>query len=179
LSETFTGVVQRHGSKNWGDKVFNSFTLSGQQGWFNLGEKKPPDVGTTISFEAKPNAKGFLQVDTKTIQYRTDGEAQTADVAKALPKSAEEKGFWGRKEDREVRNDHLRELGASRNTAIAIIDLMIKNEAIKLPAAAAKKEEFLWTVLDKYTQKLMGLKDSIDAEEAVPATSTEEEEEWN
>jgi len=176
---TFTGVVQRHFDKNWGNKTFYSFTLSGQDGFFNTGIKKPPATGATVEFEAEPNDKGYLEVNTKTIQYKTDGEPQSASVAKAAPKTTSEKGYWERKEAREARNDALRELGASRNTAIAVIELMLKAEAIKLPAKQADKEAVLWEVLDKYTQKLMGSSAPVDADAEIPfeapKTSTEEE----
>lgn len=162
------GVIQRINDKQWNGKTFWSFALQGQDGWFNTGMKRPPAVGTSVEFNEKTNSKGYKEVDG-TITIRSDGPVQVASIptsvgnngtAKATPSygAGGSAAYWDRKEARDIANDTARELGASRNTAIAIIDLALKHEVIKLPAAA-KREEFLWTLLDKYTNKLMG-KDS-------------------
>lgn len=152
----YSGVVQRHLTKQWGTKTFYSLTLSGVDGIFNLGVTHPPEVGTSVSFDAKTNARGYLEINPKTLQVRTDGVAETASVVKASGKSVAEKGYWERKEERDLRNDQQREVGASRNTAIALIDLMLRHEAVPLPKTQAKKEEFLLNLVDHYVAKLMG-----------------------
>jgi hypothetical protein len=158
-----SGVVQRHSEKPWNGKTFYSLALSGQDGWYNTGMKRPPAVGTSVKFNTKQNARGFNEVDG-SIEIVADAEAapaaSVAGVATASAKAGggSQSAYWDRKEARDITNDANRELGASRNTAIAFIDLAIKNEVIKLPAAA-KREEFLWTLLDKYTNKLMGKDD--------------------
>lgn len=174
------GVISRTNAKQWNGKTFYSFALNGQEGWYNLGMKRPPAEGTSVRFEFKVNGKGYKDVDGP-IEIRTDGDAaptgtvgQVAQSSSRSGKSAEEKGFWERKEGREVRNDELRELGATRNTAIAIIDLMIKHEAIKLPAVA-KREGFLWDVLNRYVDKLRGKeKESTGTEKDQVPESTPE-----
>lgn len=183
--QEYSGVVQKVIDRNGpGGKVFYSFTLSGQDGFFGTGTKKPPAVGTSISFSAGENAAGYLQADTKTIQYKSDGAVgpasvvRTASQAKAGGKSVEEKGYWEKREAREVRNDNLRELGASRNTAIALIDLMIKNEAVPLPKTVAKREEFLFTLLDTYVGKLMGKGTETVIEEPAKEDVTTMDENW-
>lgn len=165
-----SGVIQRHSEKEWGNKKFYSLALSGQEGWYNTGIKRPPAVGVSVRFNDKTNAKGYKEVDG-SIEILTDGPAvgtpSLGAVAGQLAGSGStgkqsggtnQSAYWDRKEARDITNDSARELGASRNTAIAIIDLAIKNEIIKLPAAA-KREEFLWTLLEKYANRLMGKSD--------------------
>ena len=151
----YSGVVQKHLTKQWGNKTFHTITLSGVDGFFNLGVTRPPEIGTSVTFTAKTNARGYLEINPKTLQARTDGVPETASVVKATGKSSTEKGYWDRKEERDLRNDQQRELGASRNTAIALVDLMLRYEAIPMPKTQAKKEEFLYTLVEHYADKLM------------------------
>jgi hypothetical protein len=159
-----SGVIQRHSEKQWQNKTFYSFALSGQEGWYNTGMKRPPAVGTSVEFNIKTNARGFNEVDG-SIEIVSDAPAAPVRSVGAVATASAKSGgggnqaYWDRKEARDITNDAARELGASRNTAISIIDLAIKNEVIKLPAAA-KREEFMWTLLDKYTNKLMGRESS-------------------
>ena len=155
----YQGVVQRHSEKPWQGKVFYSFALSGQDGWFGTGVVRPPAVGLSVVFSAKTNPKGFLEVDTKTIEQKEDGDPKPASVntaTKTAVSNGSGGGYWEARAARDVLNDAARELGACRNTALTIIDLFLKHEAVPLPKTASKREEYLWTLLDKYTAKLMG-----------------------
>lgn len=185
------GVISRVNANPWKDKIFYSFALSGQEGWYNLGMKRPPKEGTSVRFNFITNTKGFKDVEGP-IEIRTDGSVgetpsvnQVVSTSSSKSKSPEEQGFWQRKEGREVRNDELREIGATRNTAIAIIDLMIKHEAVKLPAGTAKREGFLWDLLNRYVDKLRG-KESIEKDASKenekspePTSNDPEADGWN
>lgn len=193
------GVVQRHSDKQWNGKTFWSFALSGQEGWYNTGMKKPPAVGTSVRFNDKTNSKGFKEVDGSIEIITEQATGPTPSVSgvitastKAVPSygAGGSAAYWDRKEARDIANDSARELGASRNTAIAIIDLALNHEAIKLPAVA-KREEFLWTLLDRYTNKLMGKTEengdksatnsnnASESETKGTAGGDEKEEPWN
>jgi hypothetical protein len=194
------GVISRINSTQFNGKNFYSFALNGQDGWYGTGIKRPPREGVSVRFEFKKNSKGYLEVDGP-IEIRTDGEVGPAGGVSTQERSAngssvgyagnssgskkspEERGYWDRKEQRDIKNDADRELGASRNTALNIIDLMIKHEAIKLPAVA-KREEFLWTLLGKYIARLMAKEQKAEetaTPESEPPTGTADEnnEVWN
>jgi hypothetical protein len=177
------GVVGRVFEKPFGNKTFFSFSVNGQDGFFGTGMKRPPAPGTSIKFNEKKNAKGYLEVDG-SIEVLADGVPAPAGTIQNVGKNSglgegNRAGYWDLKNARDITNDAARELGASRNTAISIIDLALKNEAIKLPAAA-KREEFLWTLLDKYTAKLMGRDESSDAAESEKEQKEEgNDDEWN
>jgi hypothetical protein len=175
-----SGVVQRISEKPFNGKTFYSFAMSGQDGWYGTGIKRPPAVGTSIRFNEKTNSKGYKEVDGSIETLADEAVGPVSGVSGAVSASAGQGGksgggsqsaYWDRKEARDIANDANRELGASRNTAISIIDLAIKHEAIKLPAAA-KREEFLWTLLDRYTDKLMGRTDKgSDAKDSEKSSS--------
>lgn len=153
------GVIGRVNDKQWNGKTFYSLALNGQDGWYNTGVKKPPTIGTSVRFNEKTNAKGYKEVDG-SIEILADGAAGPAGAVGTVAKAAiagdgGKSAYWLGKETRDLTNDAARELGASRNTAIAIIDLALKNEVVKLPAPA-KREEFLWTLINKYAARLMG-----------------------
>jgi hypothetical protein len=186
------GVIGRINEKQWKPgKFFYSFTLRGQDGWYTTGTKRPPEEGVSVRFEYKTNAKGYKDVDG-SIEIRTDGPVESTPSVNKFQKLVERGGsstgasgaYWDRKEARDVHNDELREVGASRNTAISIIDLMIKHEVVKLPAPA-KREEFIWTLIDRYTDKLRGkgqAEEASEKQDALPSARVETDahtDEWN
>jgi hypothetical protein len=192
----FKGIVQQHLIRPWNNKTFYSFTLSGVDGIFGMGTKRPPAEGASIAFKATANAKGFLDVAANTIQFLADGEPATAaiptkespgtgngqEAPQKAPKALQQAGYWEERAKRDLVNDAARELGASRNTALTFIELALKHEAVPLPKTAAKREEYLWGLLDKYTQKLMG-RAQPDAAAAAQATAdptdvTKTDEDW-
>jgi len=161
------GVIGRVRDSQFGSKIFYSFALNGQEGWYGTGTKKPPREGTSVRFNEKTNAKGYKEVDGG-IEILTDGQVAPAgnisSTTGAQPtQSKGQSAYWDRKETRDLVNDAARELGATRNTALAFIDLGLKYEVFKLPAAA-KREEFLKTLWDKYTKELMGKETKADEE---------------
>lgn len=192
----YSGVVQRILTRNWGNKTFWSFTLSGVDGIFGTGIKKPPMEGASVVFQANQNPKGYLEVDTKSIQYKTDGAPSTAERALEASQAsitaakhsngsppltaprASQSGYWEDRAKRDLVNDAARELGASRNTALNFIDIALKHEVFKLPAQA-KREEFLWALLDHYTAKLMGKSIGTNqAEISQESDVTQVDEDW-
>lgn len=181
-----SGVVQKISPKQFNGKTFYSFAMSGVDGWFGTGMKKPPTEGTSIKFNSKTNSRGYLEVDG-SIEVLTDGSVQpAAGVAGAIKASAAtgdggKSAYWLGKENRDLTNDSLRNEGAARNTALSIVDLFVKTEAIKLPAAA-KREEFLLTLISRYTDwvinerknKVAKLEDLEQPEDLEPAQKDEE-----
>lgn len=183
------GVISKVFDKPFGNKTFYSFGLKGVDGFFGTGVKRPPKEGTYVKFNEKKNSRGYLEVDGSIEILPSEGETgPVAGVAGAVSASAKTGGtsqsaYWDRKEARDIANDSARELGASRNTAIALIDLALKNEVFKLPAAA-KREDFLWTVLDKYTDRLMGKNDAkllegLEKPEDLSMTADPESDNWS
>lgn len=187
-----SGVIGRVKDKPFGNKTFWSFTLRNQDGWYNTGVKRPPPEGTAIKFEFSVNGKGYNEVNYHSIQELKDAPAESSPgVERVVSQVSRYSGngtglnkdtYFLRKEERDVANDEKRELGASRNTAISIIDLMLKHEVIKLPAQA-KREEFIWELIGKYTDQLMGTnrESVVEAKEEVPVVQTPVaiKEEWN
>lgn len=178
------GVIGKVNARQFQGKNFYSFALNGQEGWYGAGMKRPPNEGTSVKFLSKKNSKGYLEVDGG-IEIVTDGEAAPAGSAKSFRgtngqrtsggSGTNSSAYWDRKETRDIRNDELRELGATRNTALTLIELLLKNEAIKLPAAA-KREEFMLELLEKYTKHLMDSNNkSKEQEDNSKSTDSEQE----
>lgn len=180
------GVVSATSSMPFGNKVLHSFRLQGDNNYYNTGERVPPvEVGKSYEFETSLNAKGKHIVDLGSIRPWEGGEAIQAAPAKSFGafnktfksgKSEEEKAFWANREARETRNDRLRELGATRNTALSLISLLLANGAVKLPAKESAKETAIYEMLEHYTDLLMNGKksDNSDVEKVeAPATSDE------
>jgi len=172
------GVVSKISSTNHNGKTLWSIRLNGDNNYYNTGERVPPvQEGASIEFETKLSPSGRHGVLIETIRPWEGGSTMQAVPANTFPKYSagspnEKDTYWKDKEIRDKRNDALRELGATRNTAIAFVNLLIEADALKLPAADAKKEQVIWDAFVHYTDKLMG-KDT-SPEVAKPAETTEE-----
>jgi hypothetical protein len=186
MSQQVEGVVKRVFTKNWQDKTFYSLALTNQEGLFGFGPTNPnAHPGDKVTFVSKTNAKGYLEAEkgtlkvTKGVEEVRSNDSVGAVGASAVPSSYVSKDtYWANKEARDVINDSKRELGASRNTAIAFIDLLVKHEAIKLPAGA-KREGFLVALLEDYTATFMGIekdRTAVVEKAAKPAKKAEETE---
>ena len=163
---TVRGVVSATSEKPFGDKVLHSFQLQGDRNYYGTGERRAPvEVGKAYEFEVKTSPSGRLSVDLSTLRPWDAGETQQAVPAQNYRsfgktpfkggKSEEEKAFWANREAREVKNDRLRELGATRNTALTLIGLMLQNGAVKLPAKESAREQTIYDMLNHYTDLLM------------------------
>ena len=172
------GVVSKVSSNQFNGKTLWSLRLQGDNNYYNTGERVPPVTeGASIEFDTKLSPSGKHSVLIESIRPWENGNIMQAVPANTVRKSADPKeSYWADKELRDKRNDLLRELGATRNTAIAFIKLLTDTGSLKLPAAEAKREAVLWEALDHYTKKLMGV-DEAPAEEAVKTTA-QEETEW-
>ena len=180
------GVVSKLSSNEYNGKTLWSFRLRGDNNYYNTGDRVPPVTeGQSVEFTTRLSPSGKHQVQIDTIRPWEGGPSMegvqiSKFAAKPSGKSAEEKGYWEAKQARDVRNDHLRELGATRNTAIAFLNLLITSGSLKLPAAEAKREGVLWDALNHYTDKLMkGEEIKAPTEESKPEpVATADGDDW-
>lgn len=187
--ELVEGHIAKVSIKDWNGKKFYSVKLVNQDPYYGFGMFAPKaKEGDKVTFDAEVNEKGYWQAkggSLKVVAKSAEEVVQGAAVAAVQGKSQEERGFWAKKEIREVRNDELREIGASRNTAIEWINTLIKVEALKLPAKQADKEAAMNALLDDTVAKFRGLKQAVSdpvPTKAAPAASvgpSEEEVPWN
>lgn len=172
MSDIVRGVVGRTFSKDFGSgKLLHSFVLKGQDGFFGTGYRKAVEEGKSYEFEVSIDAKGRKNVDLSTLRPWESGEAIQAAPAKTFrvgtgggfkgdPAKDE---YWKNKELRDVNNDRMRELGATRNTALTLVSLMLANGAVKLPPKEANREEVIYQLFEHYTDVLMKGKQQEDS----------------
>lgn len=189
MSQTIRGVVQRTFSKQFENGTAYSFTLKGQDGFFSTGYRPAVEQGKAYEFEYTTDPKGRKSVNLSTLRPWEAGDAVQAPPVRSFARSGGFKKddgkdeYWKNKEARDIQNDRLRELGATRNTAIALVDMMLRNGAVKLPAKEANKEEVIYALVEHYVDVLMkGQKDKEPAKEQSKeetAAATEGDSEWN
>lgn len=169
------GVVQKTFAKPFGDKTLHSFTLQGNQTFYGTGERRLVEEGKAYEFMTRTAPSGRISVENGTLRPwdAPAGAIQAPPVQnfsggtpykRAFQKDEGKDSYWKGKEDRDVRNDSLRELGATRNTAISLMTLMLANGAVKLPAKESAKEQALYELFEHYTELLMKGRE-VDAEE--------------
>ena len=121
--------------------------------WWGMGINKPKfDEGDTISFEFEKNGK-FSNVDPKSIEI--DAESEVADskpATKTKSSYAQKDDYWVQKAELDVLTQREIRWAGSRNSAIALMDLLVKYEIIPLAKAKGDKEEVFMQYLNSYTQ---------------------------
>lgn len=177
MTNNVRGVVQRTFEKPFPDgKVLHSFTLKGQDGFFGTGYRKAAiEVGKAYEFEYEIDPKGRKNVNLSTVRPWESGEtiqaAPAASFRPAYQRMAKADGgkddYWRNKELRDVQNDKMRELGATRNTALTLVQLMLSNGAVKLPAKEAAREEVIFQLFEHYTDTLLKGKESESSKDEV------------
>lgn len=154
-----SGVIAKIADKPWNNKVMYSIVLANDNTYYGFGTYKPnAQVGDFVEFQADKNEKGYWQGNKDTFKKVAQAAEQAIQnvPAKLIRTIAPGKDdYWLNKEKRDLENDHLRSLGAARNTAIEWVKFLIAQEALPVPKTIAKREDSLNAVLDDYTRLFM------------------------
>lgn len=175
------GVVERVSERAGKFGTMYSIKLRDNDQWYGIkGRATTPKQGQQIEFEAAQNARGYWDADGKTIRVLQDAVAE-APTARAVARgtAVTKDDYWKRREDRDVLNDQLRNIGAARNTAIAFVDLLAKYEALKLPTKQADREKALLEAVEHYRVEFMsGVQEEPEEAAAEAEVKVENDEEW-
>lgn len=154
------GIVQQIKTRPYGNKLL--YSIKANNAWYGFGDKSPRfKEGDEVEFEFKTNPKGFNDVISATIKVvqASAGEQVNTNVPAAKVSNTKD-DYWTRKEARDAKQDELREIGATRNTAIEFIRLLMDKECIKLPTKFAEREDFVKALLKDYVDMFRGVKDT-------------------
>lgn len=126
--------------------------------WYGLGSNDPGfSDGAMVEFEVTQNGDYF---NAKNVKVLGKSATKPVTTGSRTVNNNEKEDYFRRKEERDVLNDKLRNIGAGRNTAIAFVDLLVKADAIKLPAAQNKKADALFEAVEYYRVKFEQQSDS-------------------
>ena len=73
--------------------------------------------------------------------------------------------YWARKEERDIETQKKIQYQASRNTAIAALDVLLKAEAVKLPAKQADKYDAALALIDELTEHFQQGTDNLGGQQ--------------
>lgn len=167
----------------WGPMF--SFQINGSKDYFGTGKTPPPPAGTSVSFDVDVNPKGFN--DAKNIQIMEDKPVQSGvSVVNSVhtPQVSRDE-YWTRKEENDLERQRVIELQSCRNSAIELVRLLITPSGngevgLKLPAQA-KREEFLVSLVNKYTMDFVAANhnENNNDEPIDPSVDESASGEWN
>lgn len=176
------------------------YSFQGNDGnWYSLGKKAPPPQGSLVDVEFEIDAKGYNKVKNVLVKQAgsPQGLSNVASITRPAPSSGAtsyarpavaanaKDDYWNRKEERDIETQKRIELQSCRNSALALIDAMIKTESLPKLPAQAKREAFLIELLSRYTQQFIaenaGKPATTDAPQAVDTDETvsSESAEWD
>lgn len=161
-----TGVVKKILTTPWNGKLLHGFILENDDRMFGTGMVKALGVnpGVSISFVPSRNDKGRWVVDAKAVEVNEQVRAPQAPAQVFEDKPAKET-YWATK-------DKVIELQACRNTAIEMAELLLKNDAVKMPAKK-DKYEVISELVNHLTKEFVNANEEIRNPKAVEDTSGE------
>jgi hypothetical protein len=167
------GVVYKVFSRPAGRGTAYSIKLEGNDVYYGCGFKDPGlNPGDAVQFEANLNAKNYWEVDPKSIRKLDSTPVIHNPTARQAVAVNGKDDYWTRKEQRDIANDVARNIGASTNTAISFVELLLKAEAVKLPAKIADREQVLAELVSYYAKKFRG--ESTEDEAPTPTPVVEQ-----
>ena len=145
------GTVKALGSRDWNGKTLHSFRVDDD--WYGCGEDKPGvDKGDLIEFEPKRLNNGRFVVDVKNINVlRKAASPAVSRGGRGNFGGGARDEYWQKREERDVITQQIIQLQSSRNSAIALADVLLKNNAVKLPEAQAKKMDVVVALVKELT----------------------------
>lgn len=158
------------GQKSFG-KMF-SITVDGNYygtGPVNVEQKYGLSAGDTIEFETEQRGK-YTNADPSTIKKVSGGSPQAASAG-AVTKN----DYWAKKEEGDKLRQLIIEHQSSRNAAIHMVDVLLKNAAIAVPAKKAAQYDFCIALVDKITAKFNDDLEMVKQFETLPTNSSQEE----
>jgi hypothetical protein len=170
------GIVYKVFSRQVGRGTAYSIKLDGDDRYYGAGFTRPAiEAGDSVKFSVRQNAKGYWDADLKTLVKQD----QTPKVMTNSVGNMSKDDYWRRKEERDLKNDEARNVGAARNTAIAFVDLLAKHDAIAWPAKAKQgdKEQHLVNLVEYYAGMYSGNKQPT-AEVAEETQEDSEDSSW-
>ena len=149
-------VFDREVNTKRGKAKAYSIKLDGDDNYYGVGFTNPNlTAGDYVSFDAGKNAQDYWQADPKSIRKMdrepTEARTNVASVVKGKD------DYWNRKEARDLENDHKRNVGASLNTAIDFVELLLKAEAIQIPTKKSDREKIMSDLVIYYANKFRNL----------------------
>lgn len=162
-----SGIVDRVGEKSManGRKLY-SIKLQNNPTWFGTKFSHPGvSQGQQVEFEAAQNERGYWDVRPGTIKAKADAPAVTGPAVRQTFTNAKD-DYWTRKEERDLVENERRHEGASRNTAIAFVDLLLKNNALAVPSKKAELADAILKYVETYKEQFMGVNKVNEAEKA-------------
>lgn len=160
------GKVFKVSGKQFQFGMLYSIKLDGNPTYYSTGKDKPRcKDGDYVQFEEYQNVAGYWNAKPESVLVldETPQVSTGASVKTAYQGGVSKDDYWARKEARDLENDKARNVGASRNTAIAFVDLLQKSEALKLPTKQSEKADVLFEYVEHYAQKFQAANPAPEA----------------
>lgn len=166
------GQVAYVNEKQWNGKMLYSFKLTNDDALYMCGNKKPfINKGDYIDFTFSQSPKGQSIVDPAQIT-----------VKKAEVMTAGKSNFEKANDTRQ----RTIEWQAARNSAIAAVEVIVKANALKLPAKEAAKMDVVLELISELTRKYFDETHSFDkpkntlpeVETVAPDANTDGDGDW-
>jgi hypothetical protein len=164
--QNFTGVVEfvrKNDAGYWSVK-----TIDGQ--WFGTGKVKPAcSEGDEVAFDYALNGK-YNNMELDTLEVISSGNAIPEKAAKKAWSGGKKGGdtrdasYWDAKDAQAVKTQKEIRFQASRNAAIAVIDVALKAGVLTIPEGKAADAQFkvLLTYVDKVTDRYNKATEALD-----------------
>ena len=148
MTQPAKGYVGFLNEKNFKGRVLYSFILKNDDRWFRTGMVKPEiKKGDHVEFSFEEKDGGYsAQIDTITVLPSSSGEPIRGQSSRNFVGGGNQKDdYWANKESRDIENDRYKrdndiriQHQSARNAAITLVDILLREKALKLPESPGK-----------------------------------------
>jgi hypothetical protein len=139
---TAKGYVNWCGSNDFHGKKLWSFRLKNEEKWFNTGEMDPNIAkGELVEFNYDVN-NGRYVVDLPSLVHINVGTAVSTNGVSTgrMAKRGNKDDYWDERLARDIENDEYKrqndsriQYQSARNAAITVVDILLREKALKVP----------------------------------------------
>ena len=167
-------------------KTRYSFKVKNDDKWYSCGLDNPQiKKGDKIEFDFDTNGD-WHNVTPGSVKITQSGP-EIVEAKKGFggfarrgpsPGAAEKEKYWEDKAIRDVDTQKRIQLQASRNSAIEVADLMLRNGAIKLPDALAKRHDIIAALIFEWVDRFEKQVNERDVPVVAEIETTESTGDW-
>jgi len=189
--EVVKGTVQRFFENEWRGMMLYGLTVDTDERMFGTGEIRPSTaVGDYVSFEVNKGKNDKWYANTKSLQVLTEAPATPQKANGATSPAKTKENYWTNKEANDKTKDKVIQYQSCRNSAIALIGVLLSNGALTLPQKKEAKYDVVVALAEKLTidffttnsQVVDGSHPPVDTDDTMdsglPSATQEEEELW-
>lgn len=133
-------------------KIRYSVKTANDDNWYGFGLTNPKfEVGDKVQFDAEQRDKWWNGSNPRVL---SKGETKTVVGSTPVKTHIDPKErYWANREANDLEKDKRIQFMSSRNAAISVVDVLLREKALKLPTKQASQYDTVLAAIDEITNR--------------------------